>query len=180
MADQHDAGAQAGQLLFQPFDAGKIEMVGRLVQQQDVGFRRQHAGQSGAPRLAAGQVARVLGAGQPELFQQVACAVLVGAAASGQAGFDILQRGREAGKIGLLWQIADGGAGLGEAPAGIRLHQARGDPQQGRFAGAVAADQADPVAGGNRQTGTGQQRRGAEGEGDVLQREKRRGHGGAL
>ncbi len=79
-----------------------------------------------------------------------------------QAGFDVLQRGREAGEIGLLWKIADRGARLCETPAGVWLHQARGNAQKGRFAGAVAADQAHPVAGGNGQTGTGQQRDGAE------------------
>ena len=55
MADQHDAGAHAGQFPFQPFDAGQVKVVGGFVQQQDVGYRGQHAGQGGAPRLAARQ-----------------------------------------------------------------------------------------------------------------------------
>ena len=85
-----------------------------------------------------------------------------------QARFDIGQRGGEAGEVGLLRQIADGGAGLGEAAAGIGLHQARRRSQQGGFAGAVAADQADAVAGCDGERRAGQQRRGAESQADVL------------
>ena len=44
MADQHDAGAHPGQLALQPLDAGQVEMVGRLVEQQDVGRGGQRAG----------------------------------------------------------------------------------------------------------------------------------------
>ena len=46
MADQHDAGAHLGQLALQPLDAGQVEMIGRLVEQQDVGKRRQGARQA--------------------------------------------------------------------------------------------------------------------------------------
>ena len=69
MADQHDAGAHPGQLALQPLDAGQVEMVGRLVEQQDVGRGRQRAGQRGAARLAAGQGGGVFLAGQAELLR---------------------------------------------------------------------------------------------------------------
>ena len=105
---------------------------------------------------------------------------MVGGGGIIQAGFDVFQRGGVAGEVGFLRQIADGCAGLGEAAAGIGLDQAGGDAQQGRFAGSVAADKADPVAGGDGDAGAGQQRRGAESQGDILQREKGRGHGEAL
>src|SRR5258708_38978729 len=49
-------------------------------------------------------------------------------------------------EIRLLRQAGDGGAGLGEARAGIGDGLAGQDAQQGRFAGAVAADQAQPLA----------------------------------
>ena len=81
VADQHDARAHPRQFLLQPLDAGQVEVVGRLVEQQDVGRGRQHAGQRGAPRLAAGQGGGVFVAGQAELFQQVARAVAVGVGA---------------------------------------------------------------------------------------------------
>ena len=37
VADQDDTGAHPGQLALQPLDTGQVKMVGRLVQQQDVG-----------------------------------------------------------------------------------------------------------------------------------------------
>ena len=52
-------------------------MVGRFVQQQDVGLGREHPRQRRAPRLAAGDVGRILVAGQPELLQQIARLVMI-------------------------------------------------------------------------------------------------------
>ncbi len=63
MADQHDPRPQAAEFGLEPLDAGQVEMVGRFVQQQHVGFRCEHAGECGASRLAAGQALRILGAG---------------------------------------------------------------------------------------------------------------------
>ena len=43
VAYQDHSGAHLGQLPLQPLDSSQIEMVGRLVEQQDVGKRRQGA-----------------------------------------------------------------------------------------------------------------------------------------
>ena len=50
--DDDDRRRRAVELVFQPLDRGEIEMVGRLVEQQDVGLRRASRGQAlrGAPR----------------------------------------------------------------------------------------------------------------------------------
>ena len=53
MADDHQGGTQALQFALQPFDGRKVEMVGRLVEQQNVGLGRQDAGQRRAAGLAA-------------------------------------------------------------------------------------------------------------------------------
>ena len=53
VADEHQGRAQRFEFAFQPFDGRQIEMVGWLVQQQNVGFRRKHAGQRGATGLSA-------------------------------------------------------------------------------------------------------------------------------
>jgi len=68
-----------------------------------------------------------------------------------KARFDIGQRGREAGKIRFLRQIADGRTGLHEAAAAVGFDEARRDLQQRRFARAIAADQAHPLGRGHRQ-----------------------------
>ena len=100
VADHHQRGAAAVELALQPFDGGEVEMVGRLVEQQDVRLRRQHARQRGAARLAAGQVGRVFAAVEAELLQQLAG--LMRAVVRAEAGFDIGQRGRSVAEIRLL------------------------------------------------------------------------------
>ena len=84
------ADAAAAEFAFQPFDGRQVEMVGGLVEQQDVGLGRQHAGQRGAAGLAAGQARGIFVAGQAELFEQVAGAIVVVARA--EAGLDIGER----------------------------------------------------------------------------------------
>ena len=73
-----------------------------------------------------------------------------------EPGLDIGEGGGEAGQIGFLRQVLDRGARLSEALTGIGLHQSSGDAQQGRLARAVAAYEADPVAGRDGQTRAGQ------------------------
>ena len=50
VADQDDGRRRPFQLAFQPFDGRQVEMVGRLVEKQDVGRRRKHAGESRTSR----------------------------------------------------------------------------------------------------------------------------------
>ncbi len=95
MADQHDAGAGGGELLLQPLDGGQVQMVGRLVQQQQVGGGRQGAREGGPPGLAAGKMRRVLVASQAEAVEQRRAAMLV--VAGTEAGLHVVQRRREAG-----------------------------------------------------------------------------------
>ena len=53
VADQDQRGARIGEFAFQPFDRRQVEVIGRLVEQQDVGRRREYAGDCGAARFAA-------------------------------------------------------------------------------------------------------------------------------
>ena len=55
VADHDGAGAQAGDELLQPLQAVEVEVVGRLVEQEDVVAAEQQRGEAGAGRLAAGQ-----------------------------------------------------------------------------------------------------------------------------
>ena len=138
------ADALLGQARLEPFDGRQVEVVGRLVEQQDVGRRRQHVGQRGAAQLAARQRRGVLLAAEPQLLQQIARLMrIVGGA---EAGLHVGQRGRVAGEVRLLRQVAHRGARLHEALAPVGLDQPRRDLQQRRLARAVAPDQADPLA----------------------------------
>ena len=60
---------------FQPLDGGDVEMIGGLVEQQDIGLGREHAGERGAPPLAARKARRVFVAGEAQRFEQIAGAV---------------------------------------------------------------------------------------------------------
>lgn len=55
MADQHGAGAQALDEGLQPVQAVQVQVVGRLVQQEDVVAREQQRGEARAGRLTAGE-----------------------------------------------------------------------------------------------------------------------------
>ena len=123
-------------------------MVGRLVEQHDVRLRRQHAGKGGAPGLAAGQLVRVFLAGQAEILHQIGGAI--GIVGGSEPCLDIGADSRETLHVGNLRQIAHGRRRLAEHLAVLRFDQAGGNLQQRRLAGAIAADQCDVVAGGDR------------------------------
>ena len=174
MADDDQRAPSAFQFPFQPFDGREVEMVGRLVQQQDVGRGRQHPSQRRAAGFTAGDMRGVFVAMQPELLHQIAGLIMIVAGA--EAGLDIGQRRLVIAEIRLLRQIADGRTRLHEAAAAIGLDEAGGDLQERRFAGAVTADQADSLARRHRQLDARQQRRAAEGQPDILQLDQRRRH----
>ena len=122
-------------------------MIGRLVEEQDIGRGRQHASQRGAACLAAGKMRRVFLPGKAELIQEIPGKLKV--IARSEAGFDIGNRRCEAGEIRLLWQIPDHDPWLRENRAAVRLDLSRRDFEQGRFARSVAANEGHPLAGGD-------------------------------
>ncbi len=115
MADEHERPALRREGCFQPFDGRHVEVVGRLVEQQDVRLRRQHPGERGAARFPARQPLRIFIAREAELLQQVARLMRV--VARPEARFDIRQRRRMPGEIRLLRQVAHAGPRLHEALA---------------------------------------------------------------
>jgi hypothetical protein len=151
-------------------------MIGRLVKEQDVRLRREHPRERGAPGFAAGESRGRLLARQPELVEDVARAMRI--VARSEPRLDISERRRMVGEVRLLRQIADGRARLREAAAAVRLGEAGRDLQQRRLARAIAPDEAGPLAEPDGELRLGQERRSAEGQGDILK--KRRGDGEKL
>src|SRR5438270_9570168 len=119
-------------------------MVGRLVQQQDIGRGRQYPRQRRAAGLTARDMRGVFVAVQPELLHQIARLVMIVAGA--EAGLYIGQRRLVVAEVRLLRQITDGRARLYEPAAAVRLDEAGGDLEQRRFARAVAPNQTDAPA----------------------------------
>ena len=174
VADDHQRGAPRSEIALQPFDRAQVEVVGRLVEQQDVGRGRQHPRERGAARFAAGEMRRMLVAGKAELLEQIAGGVtIVGRA---EPVLDIGEGGFEAGEVRLLRQIAERHPGLHEHRAAVRLDGPCRDFQQGRFAGPIASDQRNPFARGDGQLRAGQQRGAAEGQRDILELKEGWGH----
>ena len=55
VGDEDDGGVEVAQVALQPLQRGDVEVVGRLVEQQQVGPGRQRPRQRGAGQLAAGE-----------------------------------------------------------------------------------------------------------------------------
>src|SRR3974390_3065788 len=70
MADDDQRRPASFELALEPFDGRQIQMVGWLVQQQDVGRGSEHARKRGAPGLAAGEMLRVFLTRQSALLEQ--------------------------------------------------------------------------------------------------------------
>ena len=149
-------------------------MIGRLVEQENVRARSERLGQGGAAGFAAGQDFGIFQPGQAEMFQQVLGAI--GIIAAGQAGLDIRHHRLEFRQVGILLEIADRRAGMDEAFAFVGLDCAGGDFHQRRLARAIAADQAQAFALANAEISAVEQGGDAEGEVDILEREKRWSH----
>src|SRR5204863_9123392 len=83
VTDHDQRAAAAGELSFEPFDGGEVEMIRRLVEEQDVRRWRKQSRESRASRLATGEVGGVLVPGEAELFQAIArrVAIIAGAEA---------------------------------------------------------------------------------------------------
>ena len=122
VADEDEGAALLGEARLEPLDGRQVEVVGRLVEQQDVGRRRQHVGQRGAAQLAARQRRGVLLAAEPQLLQQIARLMRI--VGGPEAGLHVGQRGRVSREVGLLRQIAHRGARLHEALPPVRPRSA--------------------------------------------------------
>ncbi len=200
VADHDEAALVRREVAAQPGDRVGVEVVGRLVEQQDAaavlaGVAEQDPGQLDAAALAAGQGADGLAedpvgqargwrrSGPPRPRRRTRRARRTGPPARRTGGPAARRRGRrraapratvisamqrvqaargqhpvaggdvEVAGARVLRQVADGAGPVDLA--GVRLALAGEDLQRGGLAGAVAADQADPVAGLHAQGGVG-------------------------
>ena len=123
MADEDDGRAQPLQRPLQRLDADQVEMVGGLVEKEDVGLGSEHAGKGGAARLTAGEPRRVLVATEAKLLDHEAGAIRI--IARGQPRLDKGERGGKAREVRLLRQVADRHRWLAEALTAVEGDDAR-------------------------------------------------------
>ncbi len=177
------------EVVLQPLQGAEVEVVRRLVKQQQLRIGEQQPGQDGSSLFAAGQEGRrsiplaplEAEAGQRRLDplvervaildRELVLQVLVlrfGHPAfvlePPEAGFQFFQPHRsgphgqpQAGRldevrvdVGFLRQQGDGEPPFTVDLSAVGLVEAGHESKQGRFTGAVRADEADAIAGGNR------------------------------
>ncbi len=149
-----DAGEPGAlQQSFEPLDAGQIEMVRRLVQQQNVRLLRQgfgnHEAFAPATRERRGFHLEVVEShaakrlGNPALPFRVRHAGRLQSALNGRA--DALARG----KLRLLRNVAEAGKLADGYLTAVRRHAPDQNLQQRRFTRAIWPDQADAIAFGD-------------------------------
>ena len=69
VADERQRRAALGETRFEPFDRDQVEVIGRLIQQQNVRLLAQSPDKRCTPRFSAGEAAGISGRIKPELGQ---------------------------------------------------------------------------------------------------------------
>ncbi len=154
VGDADERGAALLQVLGQPGDALDVEVVGGLVEDQEVLVGDEQLGEGDAAALAAGEraddgVEALAEAGQVEAAeetgQDVADLGVAGPLVVGHVADDLVADGGLGIEGVVLGEDSHAqAAGLGD-PAGVGLLQLGEHPDEGGLAVAVAADHADAV-----------------------------------
>jgi hypothetical protein len=208
VADQHHRAGVVAQQRLEPGDRVQVEVVRRLVEQQQPGPRDQRLRERDALARAAGQIADALRPVELQLRQhapdlllpvpavqrldprlqrvqvlarRVRLVARAQRAGVGHAVGDHVEHRVRLVEAALLRDIAAAQALRPAQLARVRRLEPREQPQQRRLARAVAADQADALAGIDDQVGAGEQRHVAVGQvrsGQGQQRHRDRSGGG--
>ena len=156
MADHDQRAGPRVQVVLDHRQGVDVQVVGRLVEQQHVGFGQQQSQELQPASFATRQViqpGRQPVLGEAEVFEQRARARLSAAGERGDAALLLhdLQHPLGPGELAdVLAQMPDlQGPAAFDAP-GVRGQLAHQQPQQGRLAGAIDPDQTDPHAGPDR------------------------------
>ena len=149
MGDQHQFVRPGQKEILDPADGGDVQVVGGLVQKQQVRLRDQHLGQVEPHLETAGKIegiANHIPIGKPQTdkdFLHLPVVVLFG----GRQSFHAFGQDRLFGKPDVLAHVADAVAlGHGDGAVVVALF-ADDDPKQGGLAVAVAAHQTHPLLG---------------------------------
>ena len=162
--DGRHVARQRVQQTFKLADPGQIEVIGRLVQQQDIGFRHQRAGQHGKPLPAAAELLQRLLTQRLGDFELLQRHIDAPAFARLSFGGQHLEHDRSKRRVHqrrrhVLCHIAHGHAARPRDLAFRRLKQAGDTSQQRGLAASVGGDETDPVAGIDDEVKLSKQRR---------------------
>ena len=175
MRDEDQRAAVIREKVLEPGDGVDVEMIGRLVEQQHIGFGDQRACQQHPPPPTARQgidprLGRQIETRQDQFDLVLAMPVfeLVGARRIQAFGDDVVDRSRR-GQRYVLDETSHLQAGLSPQRAGVWRQLAGQHLEQRRFAGAVSADDRNPLAGFNLQRDGIEQWQMAEGDGHTIE-----------
>ncbi len=174
MRDDDDPRLRLRQMRLEPADRRDIEVVRRLIEEHEFGFRRDQPHERGPPPFAArgGIGARAEIEAHP-LGRHLGPPVLGRIEALGR---EIAER-REGAEIRILLHVAHAHARARHAAAAVGLDQARHDLHQRRFARPVAPDKRQPVPRGHDEVERIEERHRPEAKPDARELQKRRrGH----
>src|SRR5271168_201689 len=164
VTDDHTSEGSVLQQRFKPFNSGEIEMIGRLVQKQNIRLLDKRFGNRQAFLPAAGERRsvdiKIFEAGAAERFLGAKGAVRFRHAGFLQGGFDYRVSGFSGGEFRNLRDAAQPGAFANGYVAAIGLHASVEYFEECGFTGTVGADQADAIAFGDSERNILEKRRG--------------------
>ena len=205
VGDQHHTAPKAAQQLFQPGDGVEVEVVGRLIKQQHIGHRHQRLRQRHTLFHAAGELTDLTRSVQVQLrdggvhpllpvprvkrfdaglqrIQVDAVGVLLvrltHRARLGHTLADGIEHAVAGLEHGLLRHVTDAHALRHLQQPVVEFFESGNDLQHRRLAGAVASDQAEPLAGIQREGCVIEQGHVAKGQVGIGKRED--GHPGIV
>ena len=174
VADRDERAAEALEPRLEPFDRGDVEVVGRFVEQQDLGLLRQGAGDRGAALLAARRRRAGPVEVDAELVGDALDDILFRRVIAGEG--EVAERG-EPGDRRVLVEQDDARAGADRPPPLVDLDPPGEDLEQRRLARAVAADERQTVALADGEVESPQQPAAALDQADVFERDDGSCHG---
>ena len=180
--DHGHVARQGGEPVLELADASEVEMVGRLVEQQEIGLGDRDAGEHGEPLPATAQLSeRAL----TQRFGHIECverdldapALALRLLGRQRAEHQLPERQFSEPWRDVLLDMPDAQAARAGDFAAAGLGRAGEAAEQGRFAPAIGGDEAEPVARGDREGEVGKQRR-AQRDAELPQIDH--GHGSGL
>ena len=177
MGDEQEAAREAGQERFEPLDAGDVQVVGGLVQQEHVGLGRERAAQQRSPPLPSRE--RLERRARVELEERAkSLDGVFGLAVSVPTGADHVRHGPGEPAREPLGEERHPDPRLAGHHAAGRLERPGQDREQRGLALAVASEQTDPLSSLDLDGRVFEERSAAEGDTEILGAEQRHGSGG--
>src|SRR5690606_446475 len=174
----HDGRALARQQVLEEQDAVDVEVVRRLVEEEEVGLARERRGEGGALSLAAREAGGVAPGVEAQAREVLGDLVRLGGALRRRkrhvlAGEQALAQRRRRRQLRLLLDERDAQALLLLQLAVVERSLPRNHAKERGFPGAIAADEADALARLEREAGAVEERQVAVGELGVVKRKQR-------